>query len=337
MKTETFETKIYYLVQGRSLDGTKNYIEHTFKDANPLEARKNAFSHLEYYLQLLHDGKKIFFKEKNAIVNKPVLENINKYDISFAENNLGLDGIAIYMVVNKKVNDKLLIFSIKNLSHQNIETIKNNLIKELSFYHKLNIDTSKNQDSLMLVSNNNITNNILKTPSNLFLEPLKTYESYSFTEKVAHDFKVIDLYKTTFISKLDWHIINKHIASFLNTEGGKIYLGKIHKYQIISCVDESNIEAYKQLLKKNISSNFPLLKHLLLFKYVKINKVLVPIIEIKVSNRKFSFYDIIKNNDFYIRTQNGIKTINDTQKIAQYVMDNSEFRLTDLNAILDLL
>lgn len=352
----TAEFSIYYIVQGRAIDGDTNYIEHTFTDINPLEARERAFSYLKYYVQLLHQGKKIFFKQKEKIVNEEILlENINKYTISFAENNFGLDGIAIFMVINQRTNkhndffesneERHLIYSVQNLSKDNVENIKRALIKEFRYYNQLNISTSKFQDELTLKDNlesesffnNEVVYKILKTPIDFYFIALKTYQSHLFTEQVKIDFEAIDLKTTTFISKLDWHTIRIHIASFLNTDGGRIYLGKFVKNQIINCLDTNNIAICKQLLNKNVSKHFPKQKYLLTFKFVKINKILVPIIEVKVSNRMFSFYNIAENNNFYIRTKNGLQTIQETEKIAEYVMNNSEIRLSDLSELLDLL
>jgi Putative DNA-binding domain len=346
MKAKTFYPEIYYVVQGRSLDDSNEYITHSFIEPNPLEARQRAFSYLEYYVQLLHQGKKIFFKEKDEIINDTVfLKNISSYDISFAENNIGLDGIAVYMVVNlgiisKKTEnnvEKHLIYSIKNLNEENLENIKYNLIKEFIFYQKSNIDTVKEQVSIELKNEINSCYKILRTPTNFFFTALKTYESNSFNELIVKDFKVVDLLKTTFISKLDWHIINIHIASFLNTDGGRIYLGKFTKNKIINSFNESSIEKCTQLLKENIALHFPNHKNFLSFRFVKINNVLVPIIEICRLNRKFSFYNNQTNNNFYIRTKNGIKTMNETEKIVEYTFKNSVFRLSDLNEILDML
>lgn len=347
---------IHYVIQGRSIENDNNYIEHKFIDINPLEARIKAFSHLEYYVQLLHQGKKIFFKEKEKIINEEILlENINNYDISFAENNFGLNGIAIYMVVNRqrKILNKIfdfkeerhLIYSIQNLSEYNLENIKHALIQEFRYYNQLNISTSNNQDELTLINfpgsesifDNNVIYKILKTPINFYFIALKTYQSHLFREQVERDFKVIDLRITTFISKLDWHIINLHIASFLNTDGGKIYLGKLVKNQIVNCIDTTSISICNQLLRKNILKNFPKHKHLLSFKFVKINKVLVPVIEVKFSHRMFSFYNNNESNNFYVRTKKGLEIINETEKIAEYVLKNGEYNLSDLTDILDKL
>ena len=185
--------------------------------------------------------------------------------------------------------------------------------------------------------NNEVIYKILKTPIDFYFIPLKTYQSYLFTEQVERDFKAIDLKTTTFISKLDWHTIRVHIASFFNTDGGRIYLGKFVKNQIINCVDTNNIAICNQLLNKNILKHFPKQKYFLTFRFVKINKVLVPIIEVKASFRMFSFYNIAENNNFYIRTKNGLQTIQETEKIAEYVMNNSEIRSSDLSELLDLL
>lgn len=346
---------IHYLIQGRSIENDNNYIEQSFIESNPLEARKRAFLYLEYYVQLLHHGKKIFFQEKNKIIDDTILlEDINNYDISFAENNFGLDGIAVYMVVNYRTKEqnkivenneeRHLIYSIKNLSEKNVETIKHALIKEFEYYYKLKIVTTNHQDGLTLLNSpesNGIAGKtiykIIKTPTNFYFKDFKTYESELFREDVAQDFKVIDLQKATFISNLDWHIVNIHIASFINTNGGKIYLGKVYKNQIINCIDEVSIAKCTQLLKKNILPNFPKQNCLISFQFVKINKVLVPVIEIRVSDGIFSFYNNLKKNNFYYRTKKGIQTINDTEKIAEYIIKNSDFRISDLNEILDFL
>lgn len=346
---------IYYVIQGRATENDNNYIEHSFMDINPLVARERAFSYLEYYVQLLHQGKKLFFREKESLVNKQIeLDNIHNYNITFAENNFGLDGIAVYMVVNKpikymeitdKKEERYLIYSIKNLTETNFETIKNGLIREYGYYRNSNIETKKFEDELIIMNdsksnyykNQNIVYTILKTPINFVFTASKINDSKFFLENVLHDFKVIDLQKTTFISKLNWHIIKMHIASFINTNGGRVYLGKFINKQIMNCIEETSLAKCNQILKSNIFPDFLKHKHFLSFRYVTINKVFVPIIEVKSSNRNLSFYNNNSNNSFYYRTKKGLEVMNDTQKIAEYVIKNSETSQFNLDEILDKL
>lgn len=346
---------IYYVVQGRATDNDTDYIEHVFMDVNPLNARERAFSYLEYYVQLLNQGKKIFFKEKEKIVDVEIkLEYLNNYSVSFAENNFGLDGISIYMVVNEPIEymdkmdnaeDRFLIYAVQNLSETKIEFIKNSLVREYGYYRHSKINTSLIEDSISfitkpkfkLVYQSNIIYTILKTPFDFFFAKVKNDDMNLYNARVAQDFKVIDLQKTTFISNLDWHTIRVQITSFLNTDGGKVYLGKVVNNKIINCINETSITKCTNLLNKNILSHFPKHKHFLSFRFVKINKILVPIIEIKGSYRKFCFYDNDTNNNFYFRSNKGLEKMNETEKIAEYVVKNSEYRLSDLNDILDKL
>lgn len=343
METKTSsKPAIYYVVQGRAKDNDTNYIEQVFIEINPLNARERAFSYLEYYVQLLHQGKKIFFKEKEKEIGDEIkLECLNNYTVSFAENNFGLNGIAIYMVVNEpiqymdkldQIEDRYLIYSIQNVTGNTIESIKHSLIREYGYYRNSKIDTSKMEDSVSLISKSksklsfqsNSVFTILKTPFDFFFARFKMNEIASYNERVAKDFEVVNLKKTTFISKLDWHTIRLHITSFLNTEGGKIYLGKVSNKQIINCLNEASVAKCSNLLKKNILTHFPKHKHLLSFRFVKINKVLVPIIEVEVPYRSFCFYDNATNNNFYFRTNKGFAKINETEKIAEYILKNNE-------------
>jgi hypothetical protein len=56
------------------------------------------------------------------------------------------------------------------------------------------------------------------------------------------------------------------------------------------------------------------------FRFVKINNVLVPIIEVKGFNKIFCFYDNVPKNNFYFRNKKGLQTINETEKIAEYIL-----------------
>jgi hypothetical protein len=346
---------IYYVVQGRSTENDSNYIEHCFMELNPLEARKRAFSYLEYYVQLLQQGKKIFFKEKDKVVEDEIkLEYINNYSVSFAENNFGLDGIAIYMVVNEpieymgkvdNVEDRFLIYSIQNLTEEKIENTKQSLIREYGYYIFSKIETFNYEDNLDIVSrkktkmlNETIYNyTIIKTPFDFYFAKIKIDDSNLFCSKVAYDFKIINLINTTFISKLDWHTIRIHITSLINTDGGNVYLGKYVNGKIINCLHSKSITEITNLLKQNILPFFPKNKNFISFRFVKINKVLIPIIIIKRYYNNYSFYDNITNNNFYYRTKNGLSIMNETEKIAEYVLKNGEYKLSDLNDILEQL
>ena len=95
---------IYYVIQGRKLENDSTYIEHTFMDINPEIARQRAFDYLEYYVQLLQQGKQLFFRENEKLVKNEVsLNDIQNATVSFAENNVGIDGIAMYMVVKEPI------------------------------------------------------------------------------------------------------------------------------------------------------------------------------------------------------------------------------------------
>lgn len=276
MKPKTSETPaIYYVVQGRATENNTDYIEYAFMDINPLNARERAFSYLEYYVQLLHQGKKISFKDKPNVVDREIkLEYFNNNTVSFSENNFGSDGIAIYMVVKEPIEymdktdnleDRFLIYCVQDLSEIKIETIKKSLIREYGYYRYSKIDTSKIEISISFLKKakskmsyqTKLTYTTLKTPFNDFFSIVKSDNSDVFNAKVVQDFKVIDLKTTTFISKLDWHTIRVHVASFLNTDGGKVYLGKFINNQMINCIEETSISKCTALLKKNISPYFP--------------------------------------------------------------------------------
>lgn len=154
----SLKPSIYYIVQGRRAENDSDYIEHSFMNVNPLEARERAFAYLEYYVQLLQQGKKIVFKEKDKVVEEQIkLDYFNNYSVSFTENNFGINGISIYMVVNKpiefmdkldNVEDRYLIYSVQNLTEGKIETLKNSLIREYAYYKNAKIDTSKEEDEV---------------------------------------------------------------------------------------------------------------------------------------------------------------------------------------------
>ena len=78
-------------------------------------------------------------------------------------------------------------------------------------------------------------------------------------------------------------------------------------------------------------------KHYISFRFVKINNVIIPIIIVKQSYKNFSFYDNNNNNNFYFRNNKGLQKMNQTEKIAEYVIKNGEYRLSDLANILDKL
>lgn len=352
---KSLKPSIYYVVQGRKTENDSDYIEHVFMNVNPLEARERAFSYLEYYIQLLQQGKKIFFKQKDEIVNDEIkLEYLNKYSVSFTENNFGIDGIAIYMVVNEPIDymekldnfeDRYLIYAVQNLTEEKINNIKHSLIREYGYYRHAKIDTSIDESEVNFISNNNSNNcfqsNIvyttLKTPFDFYFAKIKIDDDNLFYKKVAYDFKVINLKTTTFISKLDWHTIRVHVASLINTKGGNVYLGKYVNGKIINCIQGKNISEATNLLKKNILPFFKSQKYYITFRFVKINQVLIPIIIVKQPYKNFSFYDNITNNNFYYRTKNGLNIISETSKIADYVINKSEYKLSDLNDILDQL
>ena len=67
------QTAIYYVIQGRKLENDSTYIEHTFMDINPEIARQRAFDYLEYYVQLLQQGKQLFFRENEKLVKNNIL------------------------------------------------------------------------------------------------------------------------------------------------------------------------------------------------------------------------------------------------------------------------
>ena len=346
---------IYYIVQGRRAENDSDYIEHSFMNVNPLEARERAFAYLEYYVQLLQQGKKIVFKEKDKVVEEQIkLDYFNNYSVSFTENNFGLDGIAIYMVVNKpieymdkldNVEDRYLIYSVQNLTEGKIETLKNSLIREYGYYKNAKIDTSKEEDEVKLFSrkksklgfNSMLVFKIIKTPFDFYFAKIKIDDSNLFCTKVANDFKVINLKNTTFISKLDWHSVRVHVASLLNTNDGNVYLGKFVNGKIINCLQGKNISETTNLLKQNILPFFQKQKHYISFRFVKINNVIIPIIIVKQSYKNFSFYDNNNNNNFYFRNNKGLQKLNQTEKIAEYVVKNGEYRLSDLANILDKL
>jgi Putative DNA-binding domain len=352
---KSLKPSIYYVVQGRRTENDSDYIEHTFMNVNPLEARERAFAYLEYYVQLLQQGKKIVFKQKDKVIEEEIkLEYFNKYSVSFTENNFGIDGIAIYMVVNEpidymdkldKAEDRYLIYAVQNLTEEKIENLKNSLIREYGYYRYSKIDISKEEEHVKMFTrkknksgyNSILAFTIIKTPFDFYFAKIKIDDSNLFCSKVANDFKVINLKNTTFISKLDWHSIRVHVASFLNTDGGKVYLGKFVNGKIINCLENKNITECTKLLKQNILKNFPKHNYKITFRFVKINQVLVPIIVVKASYRKFCFYDIETNNEFYFRNNNGLQKMNQTEKIAEYVLKNGEYKLSDLAAILDQL
>lgn len=352
---KSLKPSIYYVVQGRRTENDSDYIEHTFMNVNPLEARERAFAYLEYYIQLLQQGKKIVFKEKDKVVEEEIkLEYLNKYSVSFTENNFGIDGIAIYMVVNEpieymdkqdNVEDRYLIYSVQNLTEEKIETLKNSLIREYGYYRNAKIDTSKEEDEVKLFSrkksklgfNSMLVFTIIKTPFDFYFAKIKIDDSNIFCSKVANDFKVINLKNTTFISKLDWHSVRVHVASLLNTNDGNVYLGKFVNGKIINCLQAKNITESTNLLKQNILPYFQKQKDYITFRFVKINKVIIPIIIIKQSYKNFSFYDNSTNNNFYFRNNNGLQKMNQTEKIAEYVMKNGDYKLSDLANILDQL
>ncbi|MFY8187672.1 MAG: RNA-binding domain-containing protein [Flavobacterium sp.] len=346
---------VYYVVQGRATNNDSDYIEQTFANINPLEARERAFSYLEYYVQLLHQGKKIMFKENDKLVNDEIkLEYLNNYKVTFAEDNFGIDGIAIYMVVNDpidymnkldNVNDRFLIYSVQNLDEEKIETLKHSLIREYGYYRNSKIDTSRFESEVSIISKSKPkigkptehVYTILETPFNFFFAKVQIANSDHFCEKVLHDFKVIQLKNTTFISKLNWHTIRIHIASMLNTEGGNVYLGKYSNGKIINCVEGRKIEEIKKQLKNNILPFFKDHKNYISFRFVKINQVIIPIVVVRQPIKNFCFYDNENNNNFYYRNNKGLNKMTETAKIAEYVIQNGTFKTSDYDQFLNLL
>jgi hypothetical protein len=170
-----------------------------------------------------------------------------------------------YMDKTDNLEDRFLIYCVQDLSEIKIETIKKSLIREYGYYRYSKIDTSKIEISISFLKKakskmayqTKLTYTTLKTPFNDFFSIVKSDNSDVFNAKVVQDFKVIDLKTTTFISKLDWHTIRVHVASFLNTDGGKVYLGKFINNQMINCIEETSISKCTALLKKNISPYFP--------------------------------------------------------------------------------
>jgi hypothetical protein len=354
-KKKLVKPAVYYVVQGRATNNDSDYIEHTFLNINPFEARERAFSYLEYYVQLLHQGKKIMFKENDELVNDEInLEYLNNYKVTFAEDNFGLDGIAIYMVVNDpidymnkldKVNDRFLIYSVQNLNEEKIETLKHSLIREYGYYRNSKIDTSRFESEVSIISKckpkigkpTEHVYTILETPFNFFFAKIQVANSNQFCEKVLNDFKVIQLKNTTFISKLNWHTIRIHIASMLNTEGGNVYLGKYTNGKIINCLEERKIEETKNKLIINIIPFFKDHKDYISFKFVKINQVIIPIVVVQQPLKNFCFYDKENNNSFYYRNNKGLNKMTETAKIAEYVIQNGTFKTSDYDQFLNFL
>jgi hypothetical protein len=350
---------IYYVVQGRKVGKDSNFIEQYFMDENPLEARERAFAYMEYFVQLLHQGNQIKFKEKEkAVANDETIDlnKINNYSVSFPENNFSADGIAIYMVVNEPIaymnikdtqGSRHLIYAVQNMTIERIETIKNSLIREYGYYRFLSINTSRIEEIITLrrqlksktkfssLSNSIFT--ILKTPFDFYFAIDKHNRNFEFLSRVEKDFKVIDLRKTTFINKLNWHAIRVHICSFFNSGSGRIYLGMFQKGKMTTCFGNLSQTKCHELIKENILPYFENFSHLISVKFVKINKVLVPIIELGGANKELCFYDIENNNNFYYRSKNGLEKINDTEKIVKYAMTKNEWRLSDISSLLDQL
>ena len=71
--------------------------------------------------------------------------------------------------------------------------------------------------------------------------------------------------------------------------------------------------------------------------FVKINNVLVPIIEVKIFYNKPCFYDNDIENSFYYRTEKGLKIISKTEDIVSYVTENIVNNKKALNDLLDSL
>ncbi|QRE33535.1 hypothetical protein H0I49_03195 [Flavobacterium psychrophilum] len=328
---------VYYVIQGRALNNDSTYIEHTFMDINPYEARIRAFSYLEYYVQLLQQGKKIFFRENDKMVNTEIkLTEIQNYEISFSENNIGLDGLALYMVINKPITAKdktdkkeesYLIHAIKNLSSQSIETIKNSLIREYLYYRYFKEETSNIEDQVSLLKKTQKTGfnqpnefyHILKTPFDFTLADFHSKINQNFRQNISKELRQNNKLKTAFVSNLDYHNIRIQMASLLNTKGGKLFLCNFKNGHILPLFEDKTIFAIKALLKKEIFAYFKKYKNLFTIHFVKINSVLVPIMEVKTVYNQPCYYGNNENNNFYYRTENGLKVMNDTESIVNYI------------------
>lgn len=355
MKTDNInQPAIYYVIQGRKMENDSTYIEHFFMDSSPEISRQRAFDYLEYYVQLLQQGKQLFFRENEKLVkNEIFLRDIQNSTVSFAENNIGIDGIAMYMVVNKpilymnvldKKEDRFLIYAIKNLSENDIETTKKSLIREYGYYKYLQIDTSKMEDVVQLISkspkkafNQNLVYTILQTPFEFRFADNNTKSEQIFRNIVNHDLKNINLQKSAFIFDLDYHNIRIQIASLLNSKGGKVFLCSFKKRIILPLFENQSNTSITTLIKKEIFSYFPKHKYFLKIHFVKINTVLVPIIEVKIFYNKPCFYNNSIENSFYYRTEKGLKTINKTEEIVYYITENIVNNKKALNDLLDSL
>lgn len=345
---------IYYVIQGRKLENDSTYIEHTFMDINPEIARQRAFDYLEYYVQLLQQGKQLFFRENEKLVKNEVsLNDIQNATVSFAENNVGIDGIAMYMVVKEpilymnildKKEDRFLIYAIKNLSESDIETTKKSLIREYGYYKYMQIDTSKTEDEVQLISKSqkkgfgqNLVYTTLQTPFEFRFADINTKSKQIFRNNINQELKNINLQKSAFITDLDYHNIRIQIASLFNSKGGNVFLCNFNKGIIQPFFDNKSIASITTLIKKEIFSYFPNHKYFLQIHFVRINNVLVPIIEVKIFYNKPCFYDNDIDNSFYYRTEKGLKIISKTEDIVSYITENIVNNKKALNDLLDSL
>lgn len=331
------EPRIYYIVQGRKKNNDDDYFEQCFVDINPIIARNRAFAFFEDFSKMMYEGKQIFFRnDENKLIkfHNFELKDTALYTVNFAENNVGIDGIALYMVVSNPINyiglndikdQRYLIYSIQNFSNSKLKQVITSLKREYGYYRFLKIDTSTIEEEIKVlkpkISNKHLLINesatIISIPLNWFdLQNkinLRLENCAEIKEIVLNDNQEI----LEIIKDLDWNAINQNIASFLNSNGGRIILG--FDKNATESVFKQSLFFHKNELLKEISKEFRGFESKIKVDFININSIRVAIIKVEKNIENPYFFKKEFQNIYFYRNSQGLQKTSDNKKIAKHL------------------
>ena len=326
--------------------------EQTFENINPIESRKTAFNYLDNLLHILEiDANKSFqdlfvsdLKFQLNIDSKIV--EIPKYD------NIGFQVFAFFE------NEVHCIHFFGNYQNSKVDEIAIGLFEEFEYYSNHKLDLSEQKTTITYYNKGEwedgytedepTTFDILKTPFdfvdkktelwwmnkeakiNFVKENLAEYQNQNnieIGEGNQIEFKPSLLYnfKTQTAGIGIKYIIAKVICSFLNSNGGKLYIGVSDNKQVIGLEHDFSLskiddkyDYFKQQFDDTIKQflTFTVIPNIKTDFYKQDNKDYF-VVTVKPSERPI-FIKGQEGKEFWVRAETSTRQITDIEEIINY-------------------
>lgn len=350
------DLKFHYEVETLFDKEKEEVMVTTFKKHDPLKARKEAFSFLRNYINILKNENQVNVDTKQSsprnhaqfrydLRTENFEHELNAYFVSKLEfkNPTLQDGIKIYLVLDKDfkvkneilaIDERLLIYQLGNYTEESLIAMIDSLVKEYEIHTKIDSYIDRNSSEIditpylhLLNKNNDYqeSQTILKTPFSLYLLHWEKLFSAFNTSRIYS----LKLIKTTFehhlnyefekLENYDFKTIYKTAASMFYTDGGFIAL-KINPQENEAATKSILSNLNKGLLGYNKDNKLRDITYELVNCKSKSGNYFMCLC-VKKYSWKANYKEQIPT-EIYIREDGYIEKITDVNEIIEYLTNN---------------